>query len=113
MDKNTTKISGEELVLTIQNDGACYELFLQACLRRLTKGQWFIAEIIVKGKVLIEKNSETDTSFPKETIEYAKNWLNMRYHEHFLREIFSNYAILAQNSLEMWDKAQNSTKNVG
>lgn len=113
MTKEKQTISGEGLVLAIQNDAACYELFLQACMRRLTKGQWFIAEIIVKGKILIEKNSDTDTSFPAQTIEYTKNWLNMRYHEHFLREIFPTYEIFAKNALESWDNAQKSVKNVG
>lgn len=43
----------------------------------------------------------------------AKAWLNMRYHEHFLREILPTYATIAKNALESWDNAQNLTKNVG
>lgn len=110
-----TIISGEILVLVLNNDNYCYELFLDACLRRLVENKWYIAEIIAKGKCIINENSEQDEDivFPPATIEYAKNWLNMRYFEFFLREIFPTYATNAKNSLESWDNTPKSTKYVG
>jgi hypothetical protein len=86
-------------------------------LQRLlqVENKWYIAEIIAKGKCIINENSEQDEDivFPPATIEYAKNWLNMRYFEFFLREIFPTYAINAKNSLESWDNTPKSTKFVG
>ena len=110
-----TIISGEALVLVINNDSYCYKLFFDACLRRLVENKWYVAEIIAKGKRIINENSEPneDIVIPPAAIEYAKNWLNMRYFEHFLREIFPTYATNAKNSLESWDNTPKSTKYVG
>lgn len=110
-----TIISGEALVLVIRNDGYCYKLFFDACLRRLVENKWYIAEIIAKGKRIINESSDEneDIVFPPAAIEYAKNWLNMRYFEYFLREIFPTYATNAKNSLESWDNTPKSTKFVG
>lgn len=102
MSDNAKIISDEGLVLVIRNDGYCYKLFFDACLRRLVENKWYVAEIIAKGKRIINENADKDEEivFPPDTIEYAKNWLNMRYFEYFLREIFPTYATNAKNSLE-------------
>lgn len=110
-----TIISGEALVLVIRNDGYCNKLFFDACLRRLVENKWYIAEIIAKGKRIVNESSDEneDIVFPPAAIEYAKNWLNMRYYEYFLREIFPTYATNAKNSLESWDNTPKSIKFVG
>ncbi len=115
MDNNTTEISPESFILALANDGKCYDMFLENCWKRLRTGEWRTALIIATTQSFFDKNREPNEkiAFPPQTTQAAKDWLNMRYHEHFLREILPTYATIAKNALESWDNAKNLTKNVG
>lgn len=112
MDKNTTKISPESFILALANDGKCYDMFIENCWLRLRTGEWRTALIIATVQGFFDRAKEPNEkiTFPAATNQAARDWLNMRYHEHFLRKIFPTYATIAKNSLESWNNTPKSMK---
>lgn len=102
-------ISSEEFILTIANDGDCYEMFLTACKKRFFGEEWHVNSIIAHAKLQLNNLSVHPITYEIGAIRDARIYLDNRYFSHFLTEIAPEYIKSAQKQLEMWE---NTRKNV-
>lgn len=87
--KTVTVVSKESFILTIDNCGACYDEFVYSCYQVLRghKPNWSV--VIIKAQQCYKPDDNETFSFPKETIEAAKEYLNHRLKTHFITDILS------------------------
>ena len=100
-------VSSPEFILTIANDGECYEMFLTACKKRFFGEEWHVNGILTKVRIdLRHLNNNEEIEYEVGAMRDARIYLNNRYYSHFLTEIAPEYVKSAQKQLEMWEKTR-------
>lgn len=103
-------VSTDNFILTLANDGDCYEQFLTACKKRFFGEEWHVNGIIANVRIdLRALNGGAAVDYQDGAMEAARKYMDDRYYSHFLTEIAPEYVKSAQKLLEMWEERR---KNV-